>query len=136
MSNINLHLFMLLFRINLSYLTLNNSLYLIAERDAVAAIVTFLVSVIFGVELGLLVGALFSLIFFLRSPARPKIEVIQCKVKDNIVPSRSHNISANESLLGHWLEYASQTSVGICISYQNGICWEFVEYSRAHLAAD
>ncbi|XP_076474248.1 sodium-independent sulfate anion transporter isoform X2 [Bombus vancouverensis nearcticus] len=51
------------------------------ERDAVAAIVTFLVSVIFGVELGLLVGALFSLIFFLRSPARPKIEVIQCKTQ-------------------------------------------------------
>lgn len=52
------------------------------KRDAFAAIVTFLVSVIFGVELGLLVGALFSLIFFLRPPARPKIEVIQCKVKD------------------------------------------------------
>ncbi|XP_050581045.1 sodium-independent sulfate anion transporter-like isoform X2 [Bombus affinis] len=51
------------------------------KRDAVAAIVTFLVSVIFGVELGLLVGALFSLIFFLRSPARPKIEVIQCKTQ-------------------------------------------------------
>ncbi|KAK1135520.1 hypothetical protein K0M31_000107 [Melipona bicolor] len=52
------------------------------KRDAFAAIVTFLVSAIFGVELGLLVGALFSLIFFLRPPARPKIEVIQCKVKD------------------------------------------------------
>lgn len=51
------------------------------KRDAFAAIVTFLVSVIFGVELGLLVGALFSLIFFLRPPARPKIEVIQCKTE-------------------------------------------------------
>ncbi|XP_071872237.1 sodium-independent sulfate anion transporter [Bombus fervidus] len=51
------------------------------KRDAVAAIVTFLVSVIFAVELGLLVGALFNLIFFLRSPARPKIEVIQCKTQ-------------------------------------------------------
>ncbi|CAD1473052.1 unnamed protein product [Heterotrigona itama] len=51
------------------------------KRDAFAAIVTFLVSAIFGVELGLLVGALFSLIFFLRPPARPKIEVIQCKTE-------------------------------------------------------
>ncbi|KAK9301598.1 hypothetical protein QLX08_006043 [Tetragonisca angustula] len=51
------------------------------KRDAFAAIVTFLVSAIFGVELGLLVGALFSLIFFLRPPARPKIEVTQCKTE-------------------------------------------------------
>ncbi|XP_026299754.1 sodium-independent sulfate anion transporter isoform X2 [Apis mellifera] len=51
------------------------------EKDAVAAIVTFLVCVMFGVELGLLIGALFSLIFFLRPSARPKIEVIQCKTQ-------------------------------------------------------
>lgn len=35
----------------------------------------------FGVELGLLIGAVFSLIFFLRPSARPKIEVIQCKTQ-------------------------------------------------------
>ncbi|XP_026299753.1 sodium-independent sulfate anion transporter isoform X1 [Apis mellifera] len=51
------------------------------KKDAVAAIVTFLVCVMFGVELGLLIGALFSLIFFLRPSARPKIEVIQCKTQ-------------------------------------------------------
>ncbi|XP_017755079.1 PREDICTED: sodium-independent sulfate anion transporter-like [Eufriesea mexicana] len=51
------------------------------KRDAIAAIVTFLVSILFGVELGLLVGALFSLVFFLRPPARPQIDVIQCKTQ-------------------------------------------------------
>ncbi|KOC62897.1 Sodium-independent sulfate anion transporter [Habropoda laboriosa] len=51
------------------------------KRDAFAAIVTFLVSVICGVELGLLVGALFNLIFFIRPGARPQIKVIQCKTE-------------------------------------------------------
>lgn len=60
-----------------------NILFLILEKDAVAAIITFLVCVIFGVELGLLIGAVFSLIFFLRPSVRPKIEVIQCKVKNS-----------------------------------------------------
>ncbi|PBC25559.1 Sodium-independent sulfate anion transporter [Apis cerana cerana] len=52
-----------------------------AEKDAVAAIITFIVCIMFGVELGLLIGAVFSLIFFLRPSARPKIEVIQCKTQ-------------------------------------------------------
>ncbi|XP_043790253.1 sodium-independent sulfate anion transporter isoform X2 [Apis laboriosa] len=51
------------------------------KKDAVAAIITFLVCVIFGVELGLLIGAVFSLIFFLRPSVRPKIEVIQYKTQ-------------------------------------------------------
>nr|XP_003706252.1 PREDICTED: sodium-independent sulfate anion transporter-like isoform X1 [Megachile rotundata]XP_012147521.1 PREDICTED: sodium-independent sulfate anion transporter-like isoform X1 [Megachile rotundata] len=51
------------------------------KRDAVAAIVTFLVCIVGGVELGLLVGALFNLIFFLRPSARPKIEMIQYKAE-------------------------------------------------------
>ncbi|XP_029041225.2 sodium-independent sulfate anion transporter-like [Osmia bicornis bicornis] len=51
------------------------------KRDAIAAIFTFLVCIIGGVELGLLVGALFNLIFFLRPSARPKIEMIQCKAQ-------------------------------------------------------
>ncbi|CAK9818488.1 Sodium-independent sulfate anion transporter [Anthophora plagiata] len=51
------------------------------KRDAFAAIVTFLISVICGVELGLLVGALLNLIFLIRPAARPQIKVIQSKTQ-------------------------------------------------------
>ncbi|XP_053995526.1 sodium-independent sulfate anion transporter-like [Hylaeus anthracinus] len=52
-----------------------------SKKDAFAAIVTFLVSVSLGVEIGLLTGALFNVIFLLRPSARPNIEVLQCKTQ-------------------------------------------------------
>ncbi|XP_015428676.1 PREDICTED: sodium-independent sulfate anion transporter-like [Dufourea novaeangliae] len=51
------------------------------KRDAIAATVTFLVSVIFGVEVGLLIGAIFNLIYIIRPSARPQIEMIECKTQ-------------------------------------------------------
>ncbi|XP_076162728.1 sodium-independent sulfate anion transporter [Ptiloglossa arizonensis] len=51
------------------------------RKDAVAGIVTFIVSVFCGVEIGLLTGALFNIIFLLRPSTRPHIEVIQCKTQ-------------------------------------------------------
>ena len=52
-----------------------------SKKDAVAAIVTFLVSVVCGVELGLLTGAIFNLIYLIRPSVRPQIEVTQCKTR-------------------------------------------------------
>lgn len=54
--------------------------HLIVERDTIALVVTFLVSVICGVEIGLLTGAVFNLIDLLRPSARPRVQVIECKV--------------------------------------------------------
>ncbi|KAG7209638.1 hypothetical protein KM043_011285 [Ampulex compressa] len=51
------------------------------KRDAAAALVTFVLSIICSVEIGLLLGATFNLIFFLRPSARPNIEIIQCKTQ-------------------------------------------------------
>ncbi|XP_076277026.1 sodium-independent sulfate anion transporter isoform X1 [Lasioglossum baleicum] len=50
-----------------------------SRRDAVAAVVTFFVCTICGVEIGLLIGAAFNLIYLIRPSARPQIEVIECK---------------------------------------------------------
>ncbi|XP_017878927.1 sodium-independent sulfate anion transporter-like [Ceratina calcarata] len=52
-----------------------------SKKDAMAAIVTFSVCITFGVEIGLLTGAALSLIYFLRPPARPKIEVMHYKTQ-------------------------------------------------------
>ncbi|XP_076670762.1 sodium-independent sulfate anion transporter [Andrena cerasifolii] len=52
-----------------------------SRKDAVAAIVTFLVSVVWGVELGLLTGAIFNLIYLVRPSVRPQIGVTQCKTR-------------------------------------------------------
>ncbi|XP_031846404.2 sodium-independent sulfate anion transporter isoform X2 [Nomia melanderi] len=52
-----------------------------SKRDTVAAVVTFLVSVICGVEIGLLTGAVFNLIYLLRPSARPRVQVIECKTR-------------------------------------------------------
>nr|XP_033327467.1 sodium-independent sulfate anion transporter-like [Megalopta genalis] len=50
-----------------------------SKRDAIAAVVTFLVSAICGVEIGLLIGAIFNIVYLIRPSARPEIEVIECK---------------------------------------------------------
>lgn len=49
------------------------------KTDAVAAIGTFLISVLISVEIGLLLGVFFNLIFFIRPTARPTLQVIKCK---------------------------------------------------------
>ncbi|XP_020280914.1 sodium-independent sulfate anion transporter-like isoform X2 [Pseudomyrmex gracilis] len=49
------------------------------KTDAFAAIVTFLVCVLVSVEIGLLLGAILNLIFFIRPSARPEIHVANCK---------------------------------------------------------
>lgn len=64
----------------------------ILGKDAVAALVTFLVSVVWGVELGLLTGAIFNLIYLIRPSVRPEIEVTQCKVTGIILILRDRNI--------------------------------------------
>lgn len=51
------------------------------KKDAVAAMVTFVVSIVCGVEIGLLLGALFNLVCFLKPSARPDIKTIQCKTE-------------------------------------------------------
>lgn len=58
----------------------------------------------FGVELGLLIGAVFSLIFFLRPSARPKIEVIQCKVKDSTLLLYICNTNINKIFIYYTCE--------------------------------
>nr|XP_012233809.1 PREDICTED: sodium-independent sulfate anion transporter-like [Linepithema humile] len=49
------------------------------KRDAIAAIGTFLLCVFVSVEIGLLLGVVFCLIFFIRPSARPTIQVVTCK---------------------------------------------------------
>ncbi|CAL1686971.1 unnamed protein product [Lasius platythorax] len=49
------------------------------KTDAVAAIGTFLISILISVEIGLLLGVFFNLIFFIRPTARPTLQVIKCK---------------------------------------------------------
>lgn len=49
------------------------------KTDAVAAIGTFLICVFLSVEIGLLLGILFSLVFFIRPSARPTFQIVNCK---------------------------------------------------------
>jgi MFS superfamily sulfate permease-like transporter len=53
----------------------------VAEKDAVTAIGTFLVCVFIGVEIGLLLGILVSLLFFIWPSARPTFQMVDYKVK-------------------------------------------------------
>ncbi|XP_076243672.1 sodium-independent sulfate anion transporter [Calliopsis andreniformis] len=69
-----------IFMIDLKIITL---LWKGSKKDTIAALVTFFVSVLCGVEMGLLTGALFNLIFLLRPSVRPQIEVIQCKTQSD-----------------------------------------------------
>lgn len=49
------------------------------KTDAIAAIGTFLISVLISIEIGLLLGVFFNLIFFIKPTARPKVQVFKCK---------------------------------------------------------
>ncbi|XP_051158559.1 sodium-independent sulfate anion transporter-like [Leptopilina boulardi] len=49
------------------------------RRDAYATIGTFIISIIFNVETGLILGSLCNMIYLLYLSARPKITVTECK---------------------------------------------------------
>ncbi|EZA48779.1 Sodium-independent sulfate anion transporter [Ooceraea biroi] len=51
------------------------------KTDAVAAVGTFSICVFISVEIGLLLGILFSLAFFIRPSARPTFQIVNCEVK-------------------------------------------------------
>jgi len=53
----------------------------IAEKDAVAAIGTFLICVFVSIEIGLLLGILFNLLFFIWPSARPTFQIVDYEVK-------------------------------------------------------
>ncbi|XP_011347517.1 sodium-independent sulfate anion transporter isoform X2 [Ooceraea biroi] len=49
------------------------------KTDAVAAVGTFSICVFISVEIGLLLGILFSLAFFIRPSARPTFQIVNCE---------------------------------------------------------
>ena len=55
--------------------------FFFVERDAIAAIGTFFICVFISVEIGLLLGVVFCMIFFIRPSARPTLQIVNCKVK-------------------------------------------------------
>lgn len=48
-------------------------------KDAIAAIVTFVVCIVCNIEVGLLLGAALNIIFLLHPSARPNLSTIECK---------------------------------------------------------
>ncbi|XP_012271518.1 sodium-independent sulfate anion transporter [Orussus abietinus] len=55
------------------------TLYRESKRDAVAAIGTFVMCLLFNVETGLLLGIFTNIVFLLYVSARPTVEVTECK---------------------------------------------------------
>ncbi|XP_076622162.1 sodium-independent sulfate anion transporter [Colletes latitarsis] len=84
------------------------------KKDAIAAIVTFLVSIVCSVEIGLLTGALFNVIFLLRPTARPHIEVIQCKTQ---VGNKYIMLKPDDGLLYPAANYFCNTVIDIVQKY-------------------
>ncbi|KYQ56537.1 Sodium-independent sulfate anion transporter [Trachymyrmex zeteki] len=52
-----------------------------SKMDAIAATGTFMISVSFGIEIGLLLGVLFNLILFIRLSARLTLKIVNCKTR-------------------------------------------------------
>ncbi|XP_046830816.1 sodium-independent sulfate anion transporter-like isoform X1 [Vespa crabro] len=50
-----------------------------SRKDAIAAIVTFIVCILCNIEVGLLLGAALNIIFLLHPSARPNLSTIECK---------------------------------------------------------
>ncbi|KAF7415270.1 hypothetical protein HZH68_003759 [Vespula germanica] len=50
-----------------------------SRKDAIAAIVTFVVCIVCNIEVGLLLGAALNIIFLLHPSARPNLSTIECK---------------------------------------------------------
>ncbi|KAL2717792.1 sodium-independent sulfate anion transporter-like [Vespula squamosa] len=50
-----------------------------SRKDAIAAIVTFVICILCNIEIGLLLGAALNIIFLLHPSARPNLSTIECK---------------------------------------------------------
>nr|XP_050844486.1 sodium-independent sulfate anion transporter-like isoform X4 [Vespula vulgaris] len=85
-------------------------------KDAIAAIVTFVVCIVCNIEVGLLLGAALNIIFLLHPSARPNLSTIECK--HTYIPTylrttraRTHTHTIHTSYIHIYIS-PSQTDLG------------------------
>ncbi|CAL8091634.1 unnamed protein product [Orchesella dallaii] len=77
----------------------------ISRLDVFTAIVTFSVSLLFGMEYGIVIGVITSLALYLVRPVRPRVEwsIVNCNVSQKAEkkgkPSQSHSRSSSDASL-------------------------------------
>nr|XP_050844484.1 sodium-independent sulfate anion transporter-like isoform X2 [Vespula vulgaris] len=87
-----------------------------SRKDAIAAIVTFVVCIVCNIEVGLLLGAALNIIFLLHPSARPNLSTIECK--HTYIPTylrttraRTHTHTIHTSYIHIYIS-PSQTDLG------------------------